>query len=147
MRFSNEFSGQLGCSVWWDLDKDTELRSWGSLGEGNWAPLAGTLGVMHCCCWGCIWSTSSRSQAHYMSICEAEESWQRWAANLAGGVQPDLSHGKGAETWQTRLEHVQAIWIHELLLQRGQGCQSCLARWQSQQAGDGQWELIVMCST
>lgn len=87
MRFRSEFSGQWGCSMWWDLDKDTGSSSWGSLGEGNWAPLAGTLGVMQCCCWDYIWSTSSRSQVHYMSLCEAEESWQRWAANLAWGVQ------------------------------------------------------------
>lgn len=63
------------------------------------------------------------------------------------GLQPDLSHGKGAKTWQTPLEHIQAIWIHELLLQRGQGCQSCLAMWHSQQAGAGHWGLIVICFT
>lgn len=74
--------------------------------------------------------------------------WWVWAQR--GGcmdLQPDLSQDRGAKTWQTWLEEIQGIWIHEVLLERGQGCQCCLAIWQSQCAEAGQWRPIAICLT
>lgn len=76
------------------------------------------------------------------------QTWQVWAQRGEWvELQPDLPRDKGAKPWQTWLEEIQGIWIREVLLERGQGCQRCLAIWQSQRAEAGQRTAIAICLT
>lgn len=121
MRFRSEYSGAAVC-VW--------IRTLGWVPGVLWGKGTGLLwdfGKDAVLLLGLQMEHHSRPQVLQLHL------WGRRELTVLGckpgrrcaGLQPHLSHGKAAKTWQSRLQHMQAIWIHEVLQQRGQGCQSC----------------------